>query len=111
MKFVVLGLSLLATVYVWWRLLHWKEHAALKVAIALLALFPVVGPLMCLWVVGMPEPADPALRATMNHRGRGGRFIGFGSGKFNYDPGSERGEDWNPSVPERQRAERENERK
>jgi len=37
----------------------------------------------------------------MNHYGRGGRFIGFGSGRFNFDPEQTgAGEDWNPTVSE-----------
>jgi hypothetical protein len=52
----------------------------------------------------MPDRADPKLRATMNHYGIGGRFIGFGSGRFKPDEvSSDDGEDWNPSVPERQK--------
>jgi hypothetical protein len=40
----------------------------------------------------------------LNHYGIGGRFIGFGSRRFKHDEASgDHAEDWNPSVPERQR--------
>jgi hypothetical protein len=94
-------LSATATVFVWRRIWHAQWPLAAKITVGLLAAFPVLGPLMGLFVTSAPEPAPEHLRATMNHYGRGGRFIGFGSGRFNHNPGqSGTGEDWNPTVPE-----------
>jgi hypothetical protein len=66
---VVLGASLLGTLLVWWRLFGWKELPALKAIMALLAIFPVVGPVMCLWIIGMPDKMPTWLQVP---RGRGG---------------------------------------
>lgn len=112
-KIVVLTVSFIATIFVWQRLLRFNEHPALKVAIAVIAVFPILGPLMGLWIVGMPDMTAPHLRATMNHRGTGGRFIGFGSGRFSYDDHSDppTGEDVTPPVTELQDRERKKRRK
>ena len=79
-------LSAAATVFVWRRIWHAQWPLAAKITVGLLAAFPVLGPLMGLFVTSAPEPAPEHLRATMNHYGRGGRFIGFGSGRFNHNP-------------------------
>ena len=99
-RWVVLAASSLLTLVVWFRLIRLEEHPALKVAIALVALIPVLGPLMGLWLTGMPNVQSRKFWATMNHWGRGGRFIGFGSGRFTYGDQSDKGKDWNPTVPE-----------
>ncbi|MBX3678493.1 MAG: hypothetical protein KF853_15875 [Rhodocyclaceae bacterium] len=103
LKLAVLGLSLIGTMFVWWRLQTWQEHRALKIVLAVVALFPVIGPFLCIWILATPDRAHPRLRATMNHFGIGGRFIGFGSKAFGHDDVSGEGDDWNPSVPERKR--------
>ena len=106
---IVLGLSFLATLYVWWRLFRFREYLVLKIPLAFVAIVPVIGPLVALWIIGMPERTHPKLRATMNHYGIGGRFIGFGSNRFKPDEvSSEDGDDWNPSVPERERLAKKN---
>ncbi len=100
-RWLLLAASFLLTLFVWFRLIRLKEHPALKVVIALLALIPVLGPLIGLWLTGMPDVQPRRFRATMNHWGIGGRFIGFGSGRFTYSGQPGEGKDWNPSVPER----------
>ena len=94
-------LSTAATMFVWWRIWKAQWPLAAKIIVGLLAVFPVLGPLMGLFVTSAPKPAPEHLKATMNHYGRGGRFIGFGSGRFNYNPEQNgTGEDWSPTVPE-----------
>lgn len=94
-------LSVGATGFVWWRLWHAQWPWAAKLVVGVLTAFPVLGPLMGLFATSAPEPAPERMRATMNHYGRGGRFIGFGSGRFNFDPEQTgAGEDWNPTVSE-----------
>ena len=68
MKFAVLGASALGTIFVWWRLFHWREHPALKAVMGVLAVFPVLGPFMCIWIIGMPDKMPNWLQVP---RGRG----------------------------------------
>ena len=100
-RWLLLGASLAFTILVWFRLIGLKEHLGLKVLIAVVALIPVIGPIVGLWITGMPDVQPRKFWATMNHWGKGGRFIGFGSGRFTYGDLSDQGKDWNPTVPER----------
>jgi len=97
---LVTVISLAATLYLWRRLFRWEAPRFLKVVLAIVALFPVVGPMLTLWVIAMPDRAPESMRATMNHYGRGGRFIGFGSRQFRPDDTSDTGADWRPTVEE-----------
>jgi hypothetical protein len=99
-RWVVLAISFAFTLLVWWRLLRFNEHPILKFLIGIVALIPVIGPLVGLWLVGMPDVQPRKFWATLNHYGRGGRFIGFGSGRFTHGDMSETGKDWNPTVPD-----------
>lgn len=73
-----------SAVLVWFL---WKSQEPLwfKIVGTLMAAIPFFGPFLYSFV-RMPPRAPAHLRATMNHHGRGGRFIGFGSNRFNYDP-------------------------
>jgi hypothetical protein len=99
-RWTILAISLVLTVLVWFRLFRLREHPILKVLIGIVALIPVIGPVVSLWLVGMPDKLPRKFRATMNHYGRGGRFIGHGSGRFMHGDVSEEGKDWNPTIPE-----------
>jgi hypothetical protein len=79
-------LSAIGTVLVWARLAKQDVSGTEKVLTGLLAIIPIIGPLMGLFTTSAPPPAPENLRATMNHYGNGGRFIGGGSRQFNYDP-------------------------
>jgi len=68
-----------------WSLWKSKEPPWFKIVGTLTAAIPFFGPFLYAFVQ-MPPNIPVNLRATMNHRGRGGRFIGFGSKQFNYDP-------------------------
>src|SRR5512139_2230020 len=67
-----------------WSLWKSKESVWFKIVGTLTAAIPLFGPLLYAFVQ-MPPKIPVHLRATMNHRGRGGRFIGGGSKQFNYD--------------------------
>lgn len=81
---IVLAISLALTGFVWVALIRISEHWVLKIAIGVIAIIPVLGPLIGLWLVGMPSIKPRASWATMNHYGLGGRFIGFGSRRFSH---------------------------
>lgn len=72
---------------VWLALSLWKskEPVWFKIVGTLVALIPIFGPPLY-YFLEMPPRHPSKLRATMNHSGTGGRFIGFGSGRFNFDP-------------------------
>lgn len=97
---LVLLASLAATLFLWRRLVTWEAPRFLKGVLAIVALFPVVGPILTLWVIAMPDRLPERLRATMNHYGQGGRFSGFGSRRFGPDDISDNGADWRPTVEE-----------
>jgi len=99
-RWIVLAISLAFTFLVWFRLLRLNENPVLKFFIGVVALIPVVGPLVGLWLVGMPDIQPRKFWATLNHYGRGGRFIGFGSGRFSHGGLPGEGKDWNPTVPD-----------
>ena len=68
-----------------WALWKSGEPLWFKIVGTLVAAIPFFGPFLYSFV-RMPPKAPVHLRATMNHYGKGGRFIGFGSNRFNYDP-------------------------
>lgn len=68
-----------------WSLWKSKEPVWFKIVGTLTAAIPFFGPFLYAFVQ-MPPKIPVHLRATMNHPGRGGRFIGGGSKRFNYDP-------------------------
>lgn len=74
----------------WVKIAKSGMHIILKVLSAPIPLIPIFGPIIVFWIVHMPDRAPKDLRASMNHWGRGGRFIGGGSGRFTYsDSGDE----------------------
>src|SRR3712207_4849311 len=95
---IVLTLSAAGTIYVWTLLSKSEEHWLLRLFLAGFAVVPIFGPLLCVWIVGLPPRLPSHLRATMNHYGRGGRIIGFGSGRLIH-PNAEEANDWSPTVP------------
>ena len=72
--------SLWAWVYIW----RSSAHIIIKVAGSFIPLIPILGPVLVIFIFGMPDKQDKSLQATMNHYGRGGKFIGFGSNRYNY---------------------------
>ena len=108
---IVLMASLAATLYLWRRLVSWDVPRFLKVVLATVALVPVIGPILAFWVIVIPDRAPERLRATMNHYGRGGRFIGFGSRQFRPEDISGTGADWRPNVEELRKEEEQRRRR
>ena len=100
-KWIVIGISECIALYLWTRIYKSNDPTWYKALLYLITLIPVFGIFTYLFAQGMPTKAPQHLRATMNHYGRGGRFIGNGSQRFNYDPVEQEGaEDWNPTVEE-----------
>ena len=100
-KWVVIGISECIALYLWTRIYKSSDPSWYKVLLYLITIIPIFGILAYIFVQGMPSKAPQHLRATMNHYGQGGRFIGNGSRRFNYDPVEQEGaEDWNPTVEE-----------
>lgn len=110
-RWLLLGISFAFTILVWFRLISLKEYFGLKILIGVVALIPVIGPIVGVWITGMPDVQPRKFWATMNHRGIGGRFIGFGSGRFTYGDLSDQGKDWNPTVPDRIRQKKKSKKK
>ena len=76
--------SLIFAIYAWYYLARSTAHPALKILGSFIPLIPTIGPFLVLWIFSMPDKQHPDNRASMNHWGRGGRFIGNGSGRFTY---------------------------
>lgn len=58
---IILASELIA-VWVIWQLWMSPDHAILKVALSLIALIPVLGPIVALWIGNFPNSAVPILR-------------------------------------------------
>ena len=77
---VAIVLFLISLWFIWIT----KEHLALKVILLVVSFIPIIGPILIFFVINIPNRAPKDLRASMNHWGSGGRFIGNGSGRFTY---------------------------
>ena len=85
-KWIVLFLSAIATVFAWAKIIKSNEHWILKTIQFLIAMFPVLGPILYFTMFNPPKKQPVHMRATLNHYGTGGRFSGGGTRRFNYDP-------------------------
>ena len=82
---IVVSLAWVFSVAIIFSLWKSEESFWFKIVGSIAAALPVFGPFLYHFIK-MPPRLPTHLRATMNHHGRGGRFIGFGSERFNYDP-------------------------
>lgn len=64
---IILASEVLAA-WVIWRLWRSSDHAFFKVSLSLIALVPVLGPVIALWASNFPSAAPPVLRVPV---GRG----------------------------------------
>lgn len=97
---LVLIVALLLAIVAWVKILRSDSPTILKLLALPIPLIPIVGAIIALWIFSMPSAQPKDLRASMNHYGNGGRFIGNGSGRFTYsDFGDEA-----PDRPVKQRA-------
>jgi len=85
-KWIIIFISECITVYLWTHIYKSTDPTWYKILLALIIIIPVVGIFIYFFAQGMPSKSPQHLRATMNHYGNGGRFIGGGSKRFNYDP-------------------------
>lgn len=59
---LVIAISEVVAAVLIWRLWKSDEHRFLKVALSALALIPILGPLLVLWLSNFPSTLPPALR-------------------------------------------------
>ncbi len=85
-KWITIFISECITVYLWSQIYKSTDPVWYKILLAIITIIPVVGVFMYFFAQGMPSKTPEHLRATMNHYGNGGRFIGGGSQRYNYDP-------------------------
>ena len=62
LTFWVIALSELLAVWVIWRLWRSADHIVFKVALSLIALIPVLGPIVAIWISNFPESAPKVLQ-------------------------------------------------
>lgn len=59
---IAIAISELVAVVLIWRLLKSDDHPFFKVALSLLALIPILGPVLVLWLSNFPSSQPTALR-------------------------------------------------
>ncbi len=64
----ILVLSELAALWVIWRLWRSGDHPFFKVVLSLLALLPVLGPIIALWIGNFPPRAPRVLQDQRRYR-------------------------------------------
>ena len=82
--FIVMVASWVISAFLAWSLWKSEEPRWFKAIASVALAIPVFGPFLYFFLE-MPPKAPMQLRATMNHYGQGGRFIGFGSKQFDFD--------------------------
>jgi hypothetical protein len=68
LSFWVVMLSELLALWIIWRLWRSREHLLFKTALSLLALIPVLGPIIALWIGHFPSSKPPILRDQVRYR-------------------------------------------
>lgn len=63
----VLGSELVA-LWIIWRLWRSQDHTFFKIALSVLALIPVLGPILALWMGNFPSSKPRILRDQMRYR-------------------------------------------
>jgi hypothetical protein len=82
---IIAGLAWMLSAVLVWALWKSQEPLWFKFLGTLIAAIPFFGPFLFSFF-SMPTRLPVHLRQTMNHHGTGGRFLGLGSERFNYDP-------------------------
>lgn len=83
-RIIFFSASFFLTLWVWYCI--WRTHAntPLKLLYSLFAAIPFIGSLLVLWIIYIPDSQPIDKRATMNHYGEGGKFIGFGDKQYTH---------------------------
>lgn len=83
-RIIFFSTSFFLTLWVWY--LIWKKptNVLLKLLYSCFAAIPFIGSLLVLWIIYMPDSQPRDKRATMNHYGEGGKFIGFGDKQYTH---------------------------
>jgi hypothetical protein len=66
--FGVVVISELVAAWLIWRLWRSQEHAFFKIALSVIALIPVLGPVVVLWVGNLPSVKPRILRDQQRYR-------------------------------------------
>jgi hypothetical protein len=82
---IIAGVAWMLSAILVWGLWKSQEPLWFKLLGTLVAAIPFFGPFLFAFF-SMPSRLPIHLRQTMNHHGTGGRFLGLGSDRFNYDP-------------------------
>jgi len=64
---IVLASEVIA-LWIIWRLWNSADHAFFKIALSILALIPVLGPVLALWIGNFPSVKPPILRDRLRYR-------------------------------------------
>jgi hypothetical protein len=68
LRLSVVVVSELLALWIIWRLWRSADHPFLKTALSLLALIPVLGPIIALWIGHFPTSKPPILRDQARYR-------------------------------------------
>jgi len=66
--FWVLVLSEVVALWIIWMLWRSADHLFFKVALTIVALIPILGPIIALWIGNFPSKAPPILRDQLRYR-------------------------------------------
>jgi len=83
---IIIILNIITSCILIFRLVLKPTTLVFKVFWSLVLCVPFLGVFLYLGFSSPPKPAPMHLRATMNHFGRGGKFTGNDSKRYNYDP-------------------------
>lgn len=64
----IVALSEAFAAWIAWRLWRSADHLFFKIALTLIALIPVLGPIIALWAGNFPDPAPRILRDQVRSR-------------------------------------------
>ena len=68
LTFWVIALSEAFALWIIWRLWRSGDHPFFKVALTAVALIPILGPIIALWIGNFPDPAPRILRDQVRTR-------------------------------------------
>lgn len=81
---IFFSLSFFLTLWIWYYIWRTPTNVLLKLLYSCFAAIPFIGSLLVLWIIYMPDSQPIDKRATMNHYGEGGKFIGFGDKQYTH---------------------------
>lgn len=59
---IVILISEVCALWLIWKVWRSDDYSVFKVALSILALVPILGPILALWIANFPAPQHPSLR-------------------------------------------------